>query len=443
MGREVIPPLGLLKIAALPDKNGHEVKIFDGNLIAETKIKKEILKRNPEFIGITTFTGPILKGALEISRFAKENTEAKVIWGGVHASLLPFQVINEDCVDIVVLREGDYTLNEIIENKNNLEKVRGIIYKEHSKIYNTGDRGLIEDIDQLPLTPWHLIDATKYIASWGDAKRTLPLITSRGCPYRCAFCYNTEFNKRKWRNYSTENICRELDYLISNYPIDGVRIMADNFIGLNRNKSIEISECINKRGLLWSCLLRVDQTNRNILETYKKNGCTYIFYGIESGSPRILSLIQKDITLEQVKRIIGITKELKIRHAAGFMYDFPTETYKDLKATLELIDDLDTYVMLSAFQPYPGNSLFNYCLEHSLIEFPKKTTGWTVFDYSKVHGLSSIPKDNLKELSQRLNSRYNYYHNIKVASTKGDITMLASMGGHVLESFTRNLNQFG
>ncbi len=437
-GREVVPPLGLLKVAAIPDREGYEVKILDGNILKMDDLRKKILKCDPEFVGFTSFTGPMLKYCLELSKFAKENTNAKVTWGGVHASLLSHQIIQEDSVDIVVLREGDYTLFDIIKNPHSLDKVKGIMYKENGKIQATEGCGLIKDLDKLPITPWHLIDANKYLASWADAKKTLPLLTSRGCPYHCGFCYNNKFNDRKWRSYSLEKVREEVDLLVSQYPIDGVRVMNDNFIGLDSKKAVEIAEYLNEKDLLWSCLLRVNQVNREILQKFRDTDCNYIFYGIESGSPRILKFIKKYITLEQIKKIVKITNELKIRTAAGFMYDFPTETLEDVKATFKLIDKLGIYVALTAFQPFPGTELFDYCVENKLLNLPKTTIEWAEFKYTKAHGVSNIPRDKIEGYSKRWNLKYNYFYNIKLALKKGDFSMLMSMGRHFMESFIRD-----
>ena len=132
-GRELFPPMGAMKVAAIPDKEGHQVKIIDGN-ITDTKKAKEIISRSdPDFVGFTTFTGPALRNALELSNFTKENTEANVIWGGVHSTLLPQQVMGEKDVDIVVRGEGDFAIYEILESRGHLDKVKGILYKDENK----------------------------------------------------------------------------------------------------------------------------------------------------------------------------------------------------------------------------------------------------------------------------------------------------------------------
>jgi anaerobic magnesium-protoporphyrin IX monomethyl ester cyclase len=437
-GREIIPPLGLLKAAAIPDKNGYEVKILDGDLEGNNNIKKEIKKYDPEFVGFTTFTGPMLKDCLDLSKFVKENTSAKVIWGGVHASLLPQQVIQEKDVDIVVQMEGDYTLNNILENKNSLEKVKGIVYKKDGKPHDNGRGELIRDLDALPITPWHLVDVRKYYSGWADAKKTLTIMTSRGCPFRCLFCYNNKFNESKWRFNSIGRAKEEIESLASNYPIDGLRVVDDNFIGYTKEigRAIEISKCLKSKDLRWSCLLRVDQVSKDLLRRFRDNGCNYVFYGAESGSQRILNFIRKGITVEQIVSVIRATNELNMRSGVGFIYDNPTETMDDLRQTFSLIRKIKAYVSYTSCQPFPGTSLYQYCVEQKLFKAPPSTKEWGNFDYTKIHGLSKVPIDFLKTL----NNRYNKMFNIGLAMEKGDMNMLFSMGKIFLESLIRGLS---
>jgi radical SAM superfamily enzyme YgiQ (UPF0313 family) len=428
----------LLKVAAVPDKEGYDVKILDGDIVGNKNLRKKIKKYDPEFVGFTTFTGPMLRDCLDLSNFVKENTDAKVIWGGVHASLLPYQVIKEKCVDIVVQREGDYTLYDILKNKNSLHKVKGILYKKNNKIHETGKRELIRDLDALPITPWHLVDVRKYFASWADANKTLTIVTSKGCPFRCIFCYNNKFNESVWRACSTDKAREEIEYLASNYPIDGLRVSDDNFIGYNREigRAIEIAKHLKRNDLKWSCLLRVDQVSRDILKMFHDNGCNYIFYGAESGSQRILNFVRKGITVEQVVNAVRATNDLKIRCGVGFIYDNPTETLADIKETFNLIKKIEAYVAYTSCQPFPGTDLLKYCTDNKLFDAPTNTEGWGEFDYKKIHGLSDIPMEYLEKLDRRYNKAYN----INLAIRKGDRHMLFSMGRLFLESLIRNLS---
>lgn len=440
-GREIAPPLGLMKIAAIPLIKGLQIKILDGNLLGMYELKKEIRDLNPDYVGFSTMTGPMLLNVLELSKFTKENTMAKVIWGGIHASLLPYQVMKENCVDIVVKGHGYYTLYNLHKNKKHLERVKGIIFKKGRRVVTTPPEEDV-DYDSLPMTPWHMVNGNAYVSEWADAKRTLPIMTSLGCPYRCTFCYVHKFFNRKWYPFNFNTLKKEIDYVKKHYNLEGIRINSDNFIGTDVNRAIKITEYLKKRKLRWSCLLRMNQVNERILKTFKENGCNYIFYGIESGSERILKLINKDVSIAQAKNVIKITKKLRIRHAVGFMYDFPTETMEDVKQTMKLVNELNTYSMLSAFQPFPDSPLYDYCVKHGLFKPPKTTIGWANFKYVNVHNISQIPPKELETLNKKFNSTYNIFFNVKVALTNLDFQMLWSMGMHFFRSLKKGEEYF-
>lgn len=150
-GKQIYPPFSLLSIASVPDKQGENVKIIDGNMIDSKEIKKIILKYGPKIVGFTSFTGSMLKNNLELSKFVKQNTSTTVVWGDIHTFLLPLQTIKEKYIYIVAVKERDYTFYEIYKNLHSLNKVRGIFYKKDNKIRKTPERELMD----LKYNYWH------------------------------------------------------------------------------------------------------------------------------------------------------------------------------------------------------------------------------------------------------------------------------------------------
>jgi anaerobic magnesium-protoporphyrin IX monomethyl ester cyclase len=437
-GKHIHPPISLMAVAALPDKYGHKVKIIDGNIESEAEIKRKIKQYSPDFIGFTTFTGPILKYVYDLSLYAKQNTKAKVIWGGIHASIAPDETIALDCVDIVVVNEGDSTLLDIIENKDDLEKVKGIIYKKGKKVMKTESRGQLQDLSGMLPLPWHLIDVEKYILPWAGAKRTLPVLTSKGCPFACTFCYNLLFNSQRWRPFPLSWIKDEIDFLVEKHHLDGVRLDAsDNFLGTDPGHAMQIAKYMGKKKLRWAAQLRLAQITPEMLKAFKDTGLQYVFYGIESGSPRILKSIRKDPNIDHIKRMVGFTNRLKIYAAAGFMYDFPTETLEDFNMTLRLIKDLNILTRYSALQPYPGTPIYDQIKKSSKVKLPDDIQGWSEFEYTKPHGFSDIP--NIKEMAAQLNFRYNYAHNLQVCLRRGNYFMLGAMGKSFAEYYVNKI----
>ena len=201
-------PLGLLYVSALLIKAGHSVKIFDRNL--DFFVFHKLKKFRPDLIGISALTGSSLLDALKISKFAKQmfGKDFPIIWGGVHPSLLPSQTLENKYIDYVVIGEAEYSFLELVEaleKKRDLRSIKGIGFKgENNNIVITERRELIMDLDQLPKLPWHLINTKKYF------RFDISIVTSRGCPYNCAFCYNLEFNEGRWRGMSVERVLSDI-----------------------------------------------------------------------------------------------------------------------------------------------------------------------------------------------------------------------------------------
>jgi radical SAM superfamily enzyme YgiQ (UPF0313 family) len=413
-------PLSLLQVAALPHNNGHEVEIFDCNKMSIQKIKRSIKSANPDVVGFTSWTSECLKSCIELSDFSRKNTEAKIVWGGVHASLLPGQVIKEDYVDFVVIGEGDFIFSDLVENLKSPEMVAGIAYKTNGKIRFNRKSIAPVNLNALPPIPWELIPVKSYAFRWIGGLRTFVLPTSRGCHYNCTFCYNRIFYGSGWRSYSIDNVKKNLDNLISHYhKIEALRIdCEDNFIGNKPERALKISSMLKSRDLKWGCQLRVNNVNEKILNDFKENGCEYAFFGIESGSQKMLDFMKKGITVSQAVKVFDICNEIDLRAVASFIIDMPTETSEDVSKTLKLAKRLDGIVHAGFYQPYPGTELATY-LEKKGFKMPQRTEGWVDFNLSSCHNFSQVPREKLKWAYYYLN----YVHNTRVLLEKGDMDM--------------------
>lgn len=443
-GKLIYPPMGLMAAAAMVDAAGIPIEILDGNILGQRAVEARIKEVGPKIVGVTSFTGPMLRPAIEISNFAKKYTEATIVWGGVHTSILPEQTLANDCIDVVVLFEGDHTLLDIYQNLSDLSTVYGIAYEIEGEVIQTPARGLISDLGTLPPFPWHLLDAENYVIPWARAERTLPIITSRGCPYRCSFCYNLVFNEQRWRPFPLSRSLAEIDYLTDRYRLSGLRFDAsDLFIGPGkpgRGHALDIVRYAHSRGLKWSAQLRTNQVDSELLKEFASLGCNYLFYGLESGSARVLKEIYKDVRVEHIKEIVRLTNELQIMSAAGIMYDFPGETSADFKQTVALFRQAKILVRFSALQPYPGTPVYEFVKKNGLFKFPQDTLGWCDFEYDNPHGLSEIP--NVLNKSHLWNLKYNYLHNLQITIERRDWFFLKTMTQSFADWFIQENKEF-
>ena len=395
------PPLNFLYSTVYLYKD-YDIKIIDQRFEKNWEnILLEELRKNPICVGVTSMTGSQLKYALEISKIVKDNSKVPVVWGGVHASLLPNQTIKHKYVDIIVKGEGEVTFQELIKalkEKTSLADVKGVWYKKGDRIIATEEREFV-NLSQLPDIPWELIDIKKYLFN-GEFGKQIDFLTSKGCPNQCIYCYNNNFNKSKWRAMDSKKTLREIKRLVSLYKIEHIRFQDDAFF-VNLTRAREIFEGIKgiSPNLTWSsfgtCISDIKRMDNEYLQALEKSGCTDILIGIESGSPKILKYIKKNNTLQDIISSNKRLSKTKIRVTYTYMSGFPNETKEDLKKTIDLFFKLkkdNKNIIVGNIKPiisYPGTEFFNIALKRGL-KIPKNLEEWSSSMYGNFEN-TNIP----------------------------------------------------
>lgn len=398
---EFLLPISLLTVAAPLVKAGFSVKIIDQRIEEDwRKTLLEQISKEPLFVGFSVMTGLQILHALEASQIVKEKSKIPVVWGGVHPSLLPEQTLVNNLVDIVVIKEGEETLLDLaqrIKSNQSLDEVLGIAYKKDGQIKVNPERPFI-DLNTLPDIPYHLVEFEKYIKkisyTSGKPGREIVLFTSRGCPHRCGFCYNRQYNKRRWRGKSAERVVAEMEKLIKDYRITSFNIQDDEFF-VDIKRAGKICELIVDNGWqieLSSCC-RIDYVSErmddNFLALLERAGFKTLFLGIESGSPEMEKVICKDITNEQVIRSMEKMHRFNINAKYTFMAGFPGETVSDLYQTTDLIlkmKEINPYVRIPpwrVFTVYPGIALYDLSIKNGF-KPPYSLEEWAEYDFSTV-----------------------------------------------------------
>jgi len=393
-------PLSLLFIAAPLIEKGYDVEIIDQGTDKNWKEKlNKALQDNPLIVGISVLTGKQILYGLEISEIVKKQSNTKVVWGGVHPSLLPKQTLENRFIDLIVIGEGEETLLELVEKldkKESYNDVLGIGYKKNGEIKINPERCFI-NLDKQPKIPYYLVDIEKYVnlesSASGKPGRDLALYTSRGCPHRCAFCYNKELNKRKWRCLSAEKIVAEIKKLVNEYNITSISLQDDEFF-TSLERVQKICELLLKENInvefISSC--RIDYICRmedKLLELIRKCGFKTLELGIESGSPRMLKKIKKDITVEQVKEAVAKLKKFDIEGKYCFMAGFPRERVQDMYKSADLMRDIkkiNAYSRIPGwriFTPFPGIELYKDSITEGWIP-PKDLKEWAYYDFQTI-----------------------------------------------------------
>nr|MDO8076668.1 radical SAM protein [Candidatus Freyarchaeota archaeon] len=346
-------PLGLTYLAAVLEDRGFEVDILDMvvyKFSRETIIEK-IKKYKPDIVGAgsVTMNYPHAKRILKLAK----DEGATTIIGGPHATFADKEVLAEaPWIDIVVRREGEYTLLDIVKGRD-LKDIKGITYREDGEIIRNPDRELLMNLDELPFPARHLIPLSKYIAY----KTGCSMITGRGCPNRCIFCVGPKMTSRRMR-FRNPKLCVDEMEEILDYGFDEIVVEDDTFT-INKKHVFAICDEIISRGLKfkWSANARVNTVTKEMLEKMYEAGCIFIQYGVESGNQEILNTSKKGITLEQVREAVRIAKEVGMGVLSSFIIGLPGETKETIKETMEFAESLGTYYGYHVLAPFPGTEV--------------------------------------------------------------------------------------
>ncbi|MFH1711517.1 MAG: radical SAM protein [Nanoarchaeota archaeon] len=365
------PPLGLAYVAAVAERQG-KVRVLDSEAMNYTYKDIENISRQfePDVVGIPTYCTTISRGYKVAEIIKKLNPNTKVVLGGAQATTEPQKMISNPNVDFVIYGEGEVTFENLLiclKNNSKLSGVNGLVWKNKGKIITNPPQEIIKNLDDIPIPARHLFPMEKYHSSSNlRGNRTLNIMTSRGCPYRCAYCAGSLIFGKTFRFHSTDRVIEEIRLLKEKYGVDGIQFYDETFTA-NRARIMELCDKMikEKLNIEWSCFTRVNLVDKELLAKMKKAGCYQIFYGLESGVQRLLDLINKDITLEQSRKAIKLTHEAGIETLASFMLGLPSETKEESMQTINFAIEVNpTFVQFPITTPFPGTKLYDLALEH-------------------------------------------------------------------------------
>ncbi|MBI5139844.1 MAG: radical SAM protein [Candidatus Vogelbacteria bacterium] len=369
----IITPLSLIAVASILEKEGVAVQILDVD--AERLRYEQILRRLAEFapdlLGFTVTTHsfqPVLRWIKKL----KQDTGLPVLIGGAHTALYPAEIMTHKEIDYMILGEAEIPLPEFIrafERRNqDYEQIKAFAYRRNGQVLINKELQMVRDLDTIPYPARHLLKNELYAEFLTRKRNFTVMLSSRGCPYRCAFC---DQKRTPYRGRSARSLVAEMKY---NYEKFGIREfdMYDSTFTADRNRLIEICRLIQeeKLNLRWTIRSRVDSVNEKMLDALKSAGCHTIFYGIESSNPEILKRMKKGITLEQVRRILKYTKSIGIDMMGYFMLGFPGETRKTIEDTIRFSLDLPLdYAQFTVLTPITGTEIYDYYRERGMKDY--------------------------------------------------------------------------
>ena len=391
----VIPSLGLMYLSAFLRSQGHRVEIIDSvveqpenyydleeDISCRGMYIDDIINRigkDVQLIGVSnlfSFSFPIVK---KLTQEIKNAYPAvPIVVGGAHPSATPVETILDTCIDYVIISEGEETLNELVNHLGDeeyIQRLDGICFKNRSgKLVFNPKTNFIEDLDSLPFPSRELIPLEKYYRvheAHGPSKgRWTPILSSRGCPFKCTFCTQSLWN-RCYRSRSPENVVDEIENCVKKYGITEFHFEDEN-LTLNKKRTIDICNEIQKRHLdiRWQTPngIRASVTDKEMLRNMKASGCFHITVAPESGSKRVLNeIINKNQDLKKVKDVVEYASAIGLKTAAYFVIGLPGETSREVNKSIGFACELARVgldeVAFSNFIPLPGSELYKKIAE--------------------------------------------------------------------------------
>lgn len=374
-GMTAHPHIGVAYLSAFLKQSGVKVAVFDEGLNqGPADLSRVIQELNPDLIGITIFSY-CYSFAYSLIRKIKEITHIPIVAGGAHVSAIGKKILGDAGIDFAVKQEGEFTLlellNEFKKKDPDFSRIKGLIWRnKDANIFENASRDLIIDLDSLPFPDYDIFGIDRYVCY---KQKTLPLITSRGCPFGCNYCSVRLSMGQRFRARSAKNVFTELKYFYER----GWRSFDfnDDCFTLDNQRAQEICDLIisNKLGIRFQLYngIRVDTVNPALLKKMRLAGCYFISYGCEAGNDKVLKAIKKGITLQQVRDAVIWARDAGINNAVNFIIGHKEETYQDALDTINFAKSLPAdFVNFYNLLPYPGTESFEWARQHARFLVP-------------------------------------------------------------------------
>ncbi len=402
-------PLGIAYLGAVAENAGHAVTVIDcqAERLTYDTFRSRIAQISSDVIGVTSTT-LLYNSAKELLTIAKEaHPQAITMIGGSHVSFWDENALLEcAALDIVVRREGEMTFLELLQHidaKKGFSDVLGVTYRDSDqKIVRNPDRPFIEDLDSLPFPAYHLLPLDSFHRM---GKTIFPLTTSRGCVQWCDFCSTVRMFGRGYRMRSPKNVVDEMEMLHNKYGESQFTFYDDAFT-VNRDHVLKMCEEIKTRKLKinWDCETRVDMVDKELLTAMHDTGCLAVWFGVESGSEKILGQMHKKIKLDQVRLAFKTAQKIGLMTIASAVIGFPGETEETAWETINFIkelnpDDIGFYVAT----PYPGTPMYELVKKNGwlrITDFNRYDTATPTFETSQ------LSMDKIREIRYKAHQQF-------------------------------------
>ena len=373
------PPLGLGYVAAATIHAGHPTTIHDFGLEPHASVPhivNKVLEESPDIIGITTWTH-LYHVCCELAQaFKRRRPDIPIVLGGPHVTIFPAETLDEEpTADYVIYGEGELALVELmeaLENGSPLGSIEGLAFRDGDQVVKTAPRPINRAISELPFPARDVMEIDKYPLRAWNGERMTTMMTSRGCPYACTYCFKGLFGRR-YITTPNDLIIEEMEQIHENFGINHFYFVDDLFV-VNIKRLLEFVEAmkVRKHNFKWQCLARVDRLEQDHYKQMAEAGCSKVHYGIETGDPVIMARVDKEATLEQVHNAVNWCHESGMMAKGYFMVGLPGDTEETVKRTIDMACELPlTEAMFSLTTPFPGTAMWND-IQDRFADIPRK-----------------------------------------------------------------------
>jgi radical SAM superfamily enzyme YgiQ (UPF0313 family) len=387
-------PLGILYISAFLEQHGYENDVFDSTFTSFENLGKKILEEKYDVIGI--YTNLMTKiNVLRIIRFVKSQKElhqAKIVLGGPEVRNHAAKFL-EHGADFIVFGEGEQTMFELVQwidkkTPVTIEEILGIAYIDSNIIHQNRERDKLKNLDELPLPNRQKVNLQLYFDAWKQRHGTsaISINTMRGCPYTCKWCSRAVYGQ-SYRRRSAKNVVNEIEWIKSHYDVDSIWFVDDVFT-ISHKWLEEFSDEMAARNLVlpYECITRSDRMNEEVVRQLKASGCFRVWIGAESGSQKVIDLMDRRVDVRQVQEMIRLARSYGLQAGTFIMVGYPGETIEDIHATIEHLKkgNPDHFTITIAY-PIKGTPLYEEVEADFITKLPWENSTDRDIDFKRTY----------------------------------------------------------
>jgi len=402
-------PLSLAYLSSVLKRDGFtNIRAIDYNITESRALEAEIIRWKPDFIGVTMMIPSFPRGKQKLEELSANLPESKIFVGGIAAAVITDNILGIKGVTGAYRGEGEKIISLLVKNSSGdlWRNLEGISYICKGTRVDNDIPDFIDDLDSIPFPDRTLVPFEKYLQEiHGSDRKAASIISSRGCPYQCAFCYRGPAAGKKFRARSAENVVVEMDQL-AKQGITAFMIWDDNFM-LNKKRVSNICDSIKHKDYQWKIQMRIDHADEYLLDKMRNSGCVAVNVGIESGNEEVLKYMKKGITKMQSRNAVRLCQERGIFVNAYFILGTPWDTISSIMETVDFAKEIaPDKVHFFEATPYPGTEMRDVAIRMGL----KMNDSWGEYRMKKTDApileARTYSKEDLHKIIKEANNYF-------------------------------------